>query len=158
MLNLNSDDHYLSNNINSIALIDLNRIKFLTEKNGQYTYVPVEVEGLPKVPIIVEPKTINNKDGQIYELRYKLLLPNIELPSLYTERYINDGDINFEAIPNSNNEELVVYDNEDIHTIRQILSSKETTMNYIVNHRRQIYELSGRIISQLHNPKTKTLK
>ncbi len=158
MNNIDKNDHFLTNHADSIALIDSDRIKFLTEQNGQNTYESIKIEDLPKIPVIVCQKIIDNDGITIHELSYKLLLPSIDLPSLYTERYINDGEIRYESTPNVVNDSLILFDNEDLHSIGKILKSTETTIKYVVDHRRQIYEFAGRVISQINTPKTKTLK
>ncbi|MBR3198972.1 MAG: hypothetical protein IKG27_03045 [Bacilli bacterium] len=157
---MNNNELFLIDHADSIALIESDRIRFLTENNGQKTYESVEIEGLPKIPVIVYQKTTNNNGILTHELSYKFLIPNINLPSLFTERYINNnGKIRYESIPNVNNSDsLIIFDNEGIHTVSKILKITDTTIKYVTNHKRQIYEFAGRIKSQMDTPKTKTLK
>ena len=149
----------LQKNIHSIALIETSRIHLLTNDNEEYTYNPLIIDGLPNVPIIIYPRLVSNDNGIIHELNYKLFLPNIKLPSIFTERYINNGDISFEHIPNMQAiGSPIIYDNEDIHTLEKLPKYKDTTIGYITSHKRKIYEFAEIVNEHINKQKTKTLK
>lgn len=150
--NMKSNNQRLNlvNNINSIALVETSRIKLLNE--GEYE--PITIENLPLIPIYVCPIVCENT----YELYYKLLIPSIKIASTYIETYTKESEITFKSIPSLEyTDKPVIYDNENIHTLSKI-KSEQTTMSYIANHKRRIYEFAEIISKHINEEVSKQLK